>query len=682
MQYPHTHKDETIEILHGMTIADPYRWMEDIDSPATRQWIEEQNKLTFSFLESIPARQRIGKRLTELWDYEKFTPPLKRGERYFFTYNNGLQNQSSLYWMESRDAEPRLLLDPNLISEDGTSAMTDFAISKNGKLLAYSISVAGSDWQEWRLRDIDTAQDLPDVIRWVKFSTASWTPDNLGFYYSRYEQPEPGTALKDANRNQKLYYHRLGTLQEKDELVYERPDHPDWGFGAEVTDDGRYLVISVWKGTHRENAIFYQNLTQIGSPIQPLLPDFEASYTLIFNQANVFFFLTDHNAPNSRLIAIDLHQPESQNWQEIVPESTDALSSMHRIGNKIFAVYMYDAHNQVRLFDLTGKPSGQVTLPGFGSVLGFQGGPEDQEAFYSFSSFIYPGTVFRYDLRTSENLIFRQPKLNFDPSEFTIQQEFYTSKDGTRIPMFLCHKPGIELDGNNPTLLYGYGGFNIPMLPAFSVAAMVWMEIGGVYAIANLRGGGEYGKAWHTAGMLHNKQNVFDDFIAAAEWLIDQKYTCSQKLAIMGRSNGGLLIGACLTQRPDLFGACVPGVGVLDMLRFHKFTIGWAWVSDYGSPDEPEDFKVLLAYSPYHNIRPNTIYPPTLIHTGDHDDRVYPAHSFKFASALQAAQSGEAPVFIRIDTKAGHGMGKPTQKLIDETADIWAFLVKSLDVHW
>lgn len=682
MQYPSTHRDETVDIIHGMNIHDPYRWLEDIDSPATRKWIEEQNKVTESFLSQCHSRQRITERLTELWDYEKYTPPIKRGGRYFFTYNNGLQNQSSLYWLESLDSEPQLLLDPNILSEDGTSSLSDFAVSKDGKRLAYSISSAGSDWQVWRVRDIDTGLDLPDTLQWVKFSSATWDADNHGFYYSRYEQPTPGEALKEANVNQKLYYHRIGDPQESDTIIYQRPDQPEWGFATEVTKDGRYLIIYVWKGTHRENAIFFKDLSEAVNNIHPLLPDFDAAYTLVFSQGSIFYFLTDHEAPNSRLVAIDINQPEQSHWDEIISETSDALSSIHRVGDLLIAIYLHDAHNQIKLFDLSGKPCGQIQLPGYGSVLGFHGDPEDQEAFYSYTSFTYPGTIFLFDLPTMQSTIFRQPELTFVPSDFEIQQIFYNSKDGTRIPMFLCHKPGIKLDGKNPTLLYGYGGFNIPVLPSFSVAALNWMEMGGIYAVANLRGGGEYGKTWHSSGMLHNKQNVFDDFIAAAEWLINQRYTSSPKLAIIGRSNGGLLTGACMTQRPDLFGACVSGVGVMDMLRFHKFTIGWAWISDYGSPDDPEDFKTLLAYSPYHNIRPGTGYPSTFIHTGDHDDRVFPAHSFKFASAMQNAQIDDAPVLIRIDMKAGHGIGKPTQKLISETADIWTFLVNVLKIEW
>lgn len=682
MQYPFTPKENTTDILHNIPVSDPYRWMEDIDSSQTRAWIESQNQLTFSFLENIPVRQHLLQRMTRLWDFEKYSSPIQHGGRYFYTYNNGLQNQSALYWLASLNDSPQLLLDPNKLSADGTVALTDFAISDDGKLLAYGVSAAGSDWQEWRVRDIDTARDYLDHLQWVKFSGAAWTPDNLGFFYSRYDEPQAGQEYKIANSNQKLYYHRVGTSQANDELIYERPDYPEWGFNPSVTHDGRYLIVHVWKGTHREQAVYIKDLLQPGSAVQPLLPDFDAQYEYITSHDNRLYFYTDCGAPNARLISLNPQQPQILHWIEIIPQTSDALQNIHRCGDRLFATYLHDAYHQVKIFSLSGQMIEQISLPGFGSVQGFDGGPQDVETFYLFSGFLTPGTVYRYDLQTAQASIFRQPKVEFDSTPYTVEQIFYTSKDGTRIPMYLCHRKGLQRKGNNPTLLYGYGGFNIPVLPAFSVAAMVWMEMGGIYAVANLRGGGEYGKTWHQGGMLHNKQNVFDDFIAAAEWLISQNYTSQKKLAISGRSNGGLLVGACMTQRPDLFAACLPGVGVLDMLRFHKFTIGWAWVSDYGSPDDPEDFKFLLAYSPYHNVRPGTAYPPTLITTGDHDDRVFPAHSFKFAAALQSAQTGAAPILIRIDTKSGHGLGKPTQKLIEETVDQWAYVAHMLNVSF
>ena len=678
IQYPVSRRSDFSEELHGMTIADPYRWLEDIDSQETRQWIEAQNALTAAYLESIPARQQISERLTALWDFEKFGVPVQRGERYFFTRNDGLQNQAVLYWMQELGGAPHMLLDPNTLSEDGTVALMDYKVSQDGRLLAYGVSAAGSDWQDWYVRRVEDGADLSDHLEWVKFSTAAWTPDNLGFFYSRYAAPGDGQAYKDANYNHKLYYHRLGTPQSSDELVYERPDQKEWSFSAQVSEDGRYLVISVWRGTFRENGVIYKDLSKAESPVVALQEDFDAAYDFVTNQKNRFYFYTDLDAPRGRLIAIDLERPERAAWQEVIPQAQDALQEVHAVGGRFFAVYLHDAYNLVHIFDLQGQSLGTVDLPGMGSVLGFSGQAEDQQTFFAFSGFTTPDTIYRYDLANGQNHIFRQPRLLFDPQDYVTEQFFYTSKDGTRVPMFINRRRDLVIDGSTPTVLYGYGGFNIPRLPIFSVAALVWMEMGGIYAVANLRGGGEYGKEWHMGGALRHKQNVFDDFIAAGEWLISSGYTQGSRLGILGRSNGGLLVGACLTQRPDLFGAAVPVVGVLDMLRFHKFTIGWAWTSDYGSPDDEGDFRYLLTYSPYHNTRAGTAYPPTLVTTGDHDDRVFPAHSFKFAAALQAAQAGSAPVLIRIDTRAGHGLGKPTAKLIEETADQWSFLAKAL----
>jgi prolyl oligopeptidase len=662
-------------------VPDPYRWLEEIDSQQTRAWIAAQNQVTFDYLGQIPAHREINRRLTELWDYEKYGIPFKRGGRYFFTRNDGLQNQSILYWMESLDDEPKVLLDPNQLSEDGTVALMDFAASDDGQLLAYGLSVLGSDWQEWYVREVDSSRDLEDRIQWVKFSGASWTRDGRGFYYSRYDAPEEGTQYKGANYYQKLYYHRIGTPQTADRLVYERPDRKEWGFGGHVTEDGRYLILSVSKGTHRENGIFYLDLEAEDGEFVELLVDFDASYLFVGNDGARFYFVTDLDAPMSRVIAIDITRPERQYWSERIPESTDALQAVSLVGERFVASYLHDAHSLVKVYDKASNLVREVDLPGIGTVDGFRGRQQDPETFYHFTGFTTPGTVYRYDAETGQSRLFRRPTVHFDPDLYTTDQVFYHSKDGTRVPMFISYRKGLERNGDNPTYLYGYGGFNIAQTPAFSVSNLVWMEMGGVYAQANLRGGGEYGKAWHEAGMKLNKQNVFDDFIAAAEWLIANGYTRTPRLAIGGRSNGGLLIGACLTQRPDLFGACLPVVGVLDMLRFHRFTIGWAWVSDYGSPDDPQEFEALLAYSPYHNLKRGTVYPPTLITTGDHDDRVFPAHSFKFAAALQAAQAGPAPTLIRIDTKAGHGLGKPTSKLIEEAADLEAFLVQALEME-
>jgi prolyl oligopeptidase len=680
LHYPASRRQDHVEILHGLAVPDPYRWLEDLDAAETRQWIEAQNQLTFGYLDRLPYRGHIRRRMTELWDYEKYTPPIKRGGRYFFTYNDGLKNQPVLYWMDHLEAEPQELLDPNGCSEDGTVALSNYAVSEDGKLLAYGLSASGSDWQEWRFREVDGGRDLEDRLEWVKFSTAVWTRDGAGVFYSRYDAPEEGLAYKGPNYYHKLYYHRMGTPQAQDELVYERPDQREWGFSCEVTGDGRYLLIYVSHGTHRENLVFYKDL-QIGGAVVELIDQFEAEYLLVGSDGTRFYFLSNQAALMARVIAIDLHKPARQDWEEIIPESSNALQSAHLISGVIAAVYLQDAYHQVKILGLDGKLIREVELPGMGTVSGFAGRKEDRETFYHYTSFTVPGTVFHYDVESGVSRVFRQPRLVFDPDRYVTRQVFYPSQDGTQIPMFISHKRDLELNGDAPTYLYGYGGFNLPQLPAFSVPNLVWMEMGGVFALANLRGGGEYGKAWHVAGMKETKQNVFDDMIAAAEWLMQNNYTRTSRFAIGGRSNGGLLTAACLTQRPDLFGTALVIVGVLDMLRFHKFTIGWAWVSDYGSPDDPQDFEVLMRYSPYHNLRPGTNYPAVMIATGDHDDRVYPAHSFKFAAALQNAQAGNKPVLLRVETSAGHGLGKPTAKLIDEFSDLWTFLVSELDME-
>ena len=679
--YPDSPRRDEGEILHGVYVPDPYRWLEDIDSPETRRWIEAQSEVTSRYLAQIPEREAIHRRLAELWNYEKYGVPFRRGSRYFFTCNDGLQNQSVLYWMDSLEGEPRVLLDPNGLSEDGTVALTAFEASDDGRLLAYALSAAGSDWQEWHVRDVESGHDLIDHLQWSKFSDAVWTKDGAGFYYGRYDAPVEGMAYKDTNYYHKLFFHRIGTDQPHDMLAYERPDQKDWLFSAALSDDGRYLILNVSKGTQVENGLFFRDLQAEDGAVVELLKDFDASYSFIGNDGPVFYVMTDRGAPLSRVIAIDIEHPEPEHWREIIPEAADTLQSASLVQEFFLATYLHDAHSRVRIFDKTGTPVREVELPGLGTVEGFGGRREDRESFYLFTDFTTPGVVYRYDLGTWENAVFRAPRLNFDPSAYTTEQVFVPSKDGTRVPVFLSYRRGLKRDSNNPTYLYGYGGFNIALTPTFSVANLVWMEMGGLFAQVCLRGGGEYGTAWHEAGMKTNKQNVFDDFIAVAEWLIRQGYTGTPKLAIGGGSNGGLLVGACLTQRPELFGACIAAVGVLDMLRFHRFTIGWAWVSDYGSPDDPEEFKTLLAYSPYHNLRPGTAYPATLITTGDHDDRVFPAHSFKFAAALQAVQDGPAPILIRIDVRAGHGAGKPTGKLIDEWADCWAFLVRNLGLE-
>ncbi|MHB8216702.1 MAG: prolyl oligopeptidase family serine peptidase [Candidatus Sulfotelmatobacter sp.] len=677
--YPEAKRGDQVDDYHGVKVPDPYRWLEDTDSADTHAWVEAENKLTFAYLEKIPYRQAIHDRLTKLWNYERYTAPQEKGGRYFFEHNNGLQNQNVLLVAESMNAEPRLLLDPNLLSADGTVAISDTAVSESGKLMAYAVAASGSDWNEWHVRDVDSGKDLPDLIKWVKFSGASWSKDNQGFYYSRYDEPT-GATMRDTNYFQKLYYHRLGTAQSEDRLIYERRDNKEMMFSGGVTDDGHYLIIHVSQGTSPKTRVYYKDLTQPDSPVVKLLDDFDAQYLFIDNDGPVFWFQTDLDAPRGRILAVDTRRPERTNWKTIVGQGTDKLEFASVVNNSFLLGYLKDARTEVRVHDLSGKHLRDVDLPGIGTAVGFSGKRKDKETFYAYTSFISPTTIYRYDPVAGKSSIFRQPKVDFDASRYETKQVFYNSKDGTRVPMFLTYKKGIKLDGQNPTLLYAYGGFDISLTPAFSVPNVVWLEMGGVYAQPNLRGGGEYGEEWHQAGIKLKKQNVFDDFIAAAEWLIANKYTSTPKLAVRGRSNGGLLIGAAVTQHPDLFGVTLPEVGVMDMLRFHKFTIGWAWTSDYGSSDNAEEFKALYAYSPLHNLKPGTKYPPTLIATSDHDDRVVPGHSFKFAATMQADQAGPAPVLIRIETKAGHGAGKSITKLIDETADTWAFVAYNLNM--
>ncbi|MBD2578590.1 prolyl oligopeptidase family serine peptidase [Oscillatoria sp. FACHB-1406] len=677
--YPDSPQQDCTDNYHGTLVSDPYRWLEEADSEATKAWIEAQNRLTFSYLETIPERESIKQRLTQLWNYEKYSVPFKKGDRYFYFKNDGLQNQSVLYTLKSFEDEPTVLLDPNTLSEDGTVALSGLEVSKNGEYLAYSLSRSGSDWKEWQVLEIETQKKLSDRIQWVKFLGVSWMRDGSGFFYSRYDEPNEATQFQDSNYFHKLYYHALGTQQSEDILIYERPDQKEWGFEGKVSEDGRYLIIEVVTGTARKNLVFYKDLEEPNAPVVELIREFESSYSFIGNQGTVFWFSSDRDAPCGRVIAIDIANPAPEHWQEIIPEAAETLQGIHLLNHSFVANYLKDAHSAIKIFTLTGEFVREIELPGIGSALGFYGKREDTETFYAFTSFTTPETIYRYDFMTGKSTIFRQAQVDFNPEDYETQQVFYTSKDGTRVPMFIAHKKGLKLDGNNPTILYGYGGYHISLTPSFSVSNTVWMERGGVYAMPNLRGGGEYGEDWHQAGMKDKKQNVFDDFIAAAEWLIEKGYTRSEKLAIRGGSNGGLLVGACMTQRPELFGAALPAVGVMDMLRFHKFTIGWAWVGECGSPDDAEEFKALYAYSPLHNLKAGTAYPATLITTGERDDRVVPAHSFKFAAALQQAQAGEQPVLIRIETKAGHGAGKPTAKTIEEIADQWAFLTRVLN---
>jgi prolyl oligopeptidase len=678
LTYPVAKKVDQTDDYHGTRVADPYRWLEDANSAETKAWVDAENQVTQAYLAQIPQREAIRKRLTQLWNYERYSTPYKEGGRYFYSRNDGLQNQAVLYTMKSLSDTPRVLLDPNTLAADGTVALAGTAVSRDGKLLAYSTAASGSDWNEIRVRDVETGKDLDDHVRFVKFSSTAWTHDGKGFFYSRYDEPKEATKLADVNYFQKLYYHRIGTDQSADTLVYDRPDEKEWGFQATTTDDGRYLVVTTSRGTAPKYRIFYKDLSKPDSKMQPLIDNFEAAYEFIDNVGPVFYFATDRNAPRKRIVAIDTGNPAEAGWRTVVPEGRQTLAGAQMLNNRLVLEYLADAKSVVKVVDLKGKPVREIALPGIGSVGGFGGKRGDSETFFSFTSYTTPTTVYRLDLNKGTSTVFRQPKVQFNPADYETRQQFYTSRDGTRVPMFIVAKKGLKLDGNNPTYLYGYGGFNASMTPAFSPANLAWMEMGGVFVVANLRGGGEYGEAWHEAGTKLKKQNVFDDFIGAAEWLIANKVTTPSKLAIGGGSNGGLLVGAAMTQRPELFGAAIPQVGVMDMLRFHKFTIGWAWTSDYGSSDNADEFKALVKYSPLHNLKVGTCYPATMITTADHDDRVVPAHSFKFAATAQAAQAGSNPVIIRIDTKAGHGAGKPTGKQIEEVADRWGFLTRAL----
>lgn len=693
LSYPAAKTVAQLDDYHGTAVADPYRWLEDDNSAETKSWVKEQQALTESQLAAVPAREAIRTRLTELWNYEKFHVQIPGGnglpavtirdQRYFFWKNDGLQNQWVLYVSEGLKGEPKLVLDPNTFSIDGTVALGDVSISHDGKRVAYAISQAGSDWQTWKVRDVATGNDLPDTIEWVKFSGVAWSADDKSFYYARYDKPAEGKALTEANYHQKLFRHELGQAQDSDTLVYARPDQKEWGFGPAVSDDGRYLLIHVSHGTDTRNRFFYRDLKARDSQVVTLLNDFDASYSFIGNAGPLFYFSTDRNAPKGRVIAIDIRKPEPSAWKEIVPEGEDAIHSISLVHNRFAIEYLHDAFSRVKLFTKAGHFEHEVTLPGLGVANDFGGETQGDEAFYAFTTYTSAPVLYRYDFKKQTSEIFKAPKLAYDPDDYTTEQAFYTSKDGTRVPIALSYKKGLKKDGNNPTLLFGYGGFNIAISPnsRYSGALVAWMEMGGIFAVANIRGGSEYGEAWHQAGMLKNKQNVFDDFISAGEWLIAENWTSTPKLAAWGRSNGGLLAGAVMIQRPDLFGAVLPEVGVLDMLRYHKFTIGWAWAPEYGSADDKELFPVLKAYSPLHNIKPGTRYPATLILTADHDDRVVPAHSFKFVAALQAAQGGDAPILARIESNAGHGAGKPTTMQIQHATDYLSFLVKALKVE-
>jgi prolyl oligopeptidase len=679
VNYPVTKKTDVVDDYHGIKVADPYRWLEDDNSAETKEWVKAENKVTHQYLDAIPFRSKIRERLEKIWNFPKYGTPHQEGKYIIFSKNDGMQNQSILYIQEGLKGTPRVLLDPNKISDNGTVALSEYALSPNGKYFAFGVAKAGSDWNEINVMEVETGKLLADHIKWVKFSGIAWKGD--GFYYSAYDAPLKGQELSKKNEFHKIYFHKVGTTQEQDQLIYKNDNYPLRNYGATVTNDEQYLIISETAGTSG-NALYVKNLKNTKADFVKVVDGFDYDFSPIENIKGRLLIHTNDGAPRYRLILIDPDKPARENWTTVIKEEKDVLQSAVVVGGHIIATYMKDASNKAVLFSLEGRMLHEIVTEGIGTIEGFTGKPEDKFSFYSFTSFTMPTTIFKYDVAKNRSEIFSQPKLDFSTSNFETQQVFYTSKDGTKVPMFIIHKKGLQLNGQNPVYLYGYGGFNISLTPAFSTARIIWLERGGVLAIPNLRGGGEYGEEWHKAGTLLQKQNVFDDFIAAAEFLIKQNYTSSSKLVIAGGSNGGLLIGACMTQRPDLFKVALPAVGVMDMLRFHKFTIGWAWTGDYGSSDDAEQFNYLLKYSPLHNLKSGVHYPATLVTTADHDDRVVPAHSFKFAATLQEKQVGENPVLIRIETEAGHGAGKPTSKQIDEWSDIWAFTFKNLGLNY
>ena len=682
LTYPVAQTVDQVDDYFGTKVSDPYRWMENVDSTEVKQWVDAENTLTHGYLNQIPGREALKSRLTTLTNYERYSAPSKEGDRYFYSHNTGLQNQAVLFWQEGLQGEPHVLIDPNTLSKDGTVALNGLGITDDGKLMAYATSDAGSDWVTWRVREIATGKDLPDVVEWSKFSGASWTKDNTGFFYEGYERPDKLTresSLKTANYFHKIYFHKLGTPQLQDALIFERPDDKELNVGGVVTDDGRYLVISMNRGTSLNNQITIKDLAHPDAAPIKLVTTEEAVFDPIANDGAYFWFKTTLDAPNGKVIGIDLAHPERSAWKTVVAETKNSIDGVSMVHDTLIVQYLADAQSLVEFHARDGKLLKTYALPAIGTASGFGGKRTDTQTFFTFTNFVTPATVYRLDMKSETTTLYRQPKLEFDPAKFETEQVFYTSKDGTKVPMFLTYKKGLKLDGQNPTLLYGYGGFNISLQPQFAPSYVLWMEMGGVYAQASLRGGGEYGEAWHEGGMKLKKQNVFDDFIGAAEWLIANKYTSSAKLAIQGGSNGGLLVGACITQRPKLFGAAVAQVGVMDMLRFDKFTIGWAWKADYGAPSENKDeFAAIYKYSPLHNLKAGAEYPPTLITTADHDDRVFPAHSFKFAATMQKDQTGPNPVLIRVETRAGHGGGMPLSKRVDLTADEYIFMVKAL----
>ncbi len=680
---PVTRREPHEDRYHGITVKDPYRWLEtDVrESPDVRAWVDSQNAYTQQFLDSISQREQIKQRLTQLWNYARYSAPAVVGGKYFFRRNDGLQNQAVLYVADQIDGTPRQLIDPNTWSEDGTIALDSAVPDERVRYLAYMISEAGSDWKKLRVMDLQTGKDLDDELQWLRWSGVTWNEAGDGFYYTRYPEPDTGQQYQALALNQMVYFHRLGTPQAEDRLIYRRADQPEWTFQLERTDDDQFLVLQISKSTDDQNQVYYRPVHADSEEWIELVGDFENQFWFVGSQGRTFYFLTDLEAPTKRVVAMDLDQPGRSALRDVIPAAPETLLKVNVLHQQLVASYLKDATTRVRRFSWTGQPIGEVQFPGLGTARGFQGKPEDTQTFYTFSSFATPPTIYHYDLTTGKSQVWRAAEVDFEAEQFQVEQVFYPSRDGTRVPMFLAYRKGLSRDGNCPTLLYGYGGFNISITPSFRVTNAAWMEMGGILAVPNLRGGGEYGEAWHQAGKTLNKQNVFDDFLSAAQWLIDQEYTCPQRLAIQGGSNGGLLVGAAMTQHPERFGACLPAVGVMDMLRYHLFTAGRFWVDEYGSVDDPAQFRALLAYSPYHNIRPNVAYPATLVTTADTDDRVVPMHSFKFAAALQAAQAGDAPILIRIETRAGHGAGTPTTKQIENAADQLAFLVKTLRIE-
>lgn len=677
LKYPVSFKSDQIDDYFGTLVADPYRWLENDTSAETEAWVIAQNAVTNEYLGKIPFRDQIRKRLEILWNFPKLTVPVKKGDWIFFEKNSGMQNQNVLYVQKGMNGQPRMLLDPNTLSADGTVSVSEFSVSRDGRYMAYSINKAGSDWTEFGILDVETGKVLPDKVEWVKFSGAAWQGE--GFYYSRYNEPAKGKELSNRNEYHKVYFHKLGTQQSEDKLIFENPNFPLRIYFTGTTSDERFLILREKEGTNG-NALYCKDLTQPGNRFIKLAAGYENAYNVIDNIGDKLLVLTNENAPRQKLVSIDTKSPASENWETLIPEKEDVLESIVLAGNHVFAQYMTDATNRIFTFDMQGKPVSEVQLPGLGTIAGLNGEINDNSIFYGFTSFTSPLTIYSYDVVKSSSAEFFKPDLDLDATNYVTRQVFFENKDKTSIPMFIVHKKGLEFDGNNPTLLYGYGGFNASLTPVFSVSRLVFLENGGVFCMANIRGGGEYGEEWHEAGTKLNKQNVFDDFIAAAEFLISEKYTSSEKLAIAGGSNGGLLVGACMTQRPDLYKVCLPAVGVMDMLRYHKFTIGWAWAGDYGTSDDSTHFKNLLSYSPLHSVKDSICYPATLVTTADHDDRVVPAHSFKFAATLQEKQGCNNPVLIRIETNAGHGSGKPTSKIIDELTDVYSFLFYNLGI--